>query len=43
LPLGALRWLVVFVVLYAAVSMLRSAATEAKVPVAAEPVLDAQG
>jgi uncharacterized membrane protein YfcA len=31
LPLGALRWLVVCVVLYAALSMLRSAAVEAKV------------
>ena len=28
LPLDALRWLVVIVVLYAALSMLRSAATE---------------
>jgi uncharacterized membrane protein YfcA len=32
LPLGAMRWLVVFVVLYAALSMLRSAVVEARMP-----------
>jgi uncharacterized membrane protein YfcA len=39
LPLGAVRWLVVGVVLYAALSMLRSAALEAKAPAAPETVL----
>jgi uncharacterized membrane protein YfcA len=39
LPLGAMRWLVVGVVLYAALSMLRSAAVEARVKTAAAPVV----
>lgn len=38
LPLTALRWLVVVVVLYAAFSMLRSAATEAKTGTAPAPL-----
>ncbi len=38
LPLGALRWLVVVVVLYAALSMLRSAAVEARARTAPAPV-----
>lgn len=37
LPLAAMRWLVVFVVLYAALSMLRSAAVEAKIAAAPAP------
>ena len=38
LPLTAMRWLVVCVVLYAALSMLRSAAVEAKMEAAPAPV-----
>jgi uncharacterized membrane protein YfcA len=38
LPLTAMRWLVVIVVLYAALSMLRSAASEAKMVAAPAPV-----
>jgi len=43
LPLGALRWLVVVVVLYAALSMLRSAVREAKAPAAPAPVPETAG
>jgi uncharacterized membrane protein YfcA len=39
LPLTALRWLVVGVVLYAALSMLRSAVVEARIKAEIEPVL----
>lgn len=37
LPITAVRWLVVVVVLYAAISMLRSAAADRKAPVTATP------